>query len=204
MPLAPQLIATAADEWKRWGYSVRPLHGPGKIVGKEGVAPYVGYVNDYWRVVGEPTWNGNTPQPWSAAFISFCFKTAGAGNGFPYRAAHAEYCRAILQSPATYPGLALADPATTPLALGDLIWAGRAGSTCPTPPKTYAEAIARLKGANHDFCSHCDIVVELRPGEVDVIGGNVSNSVTRSTYTTRNGCISDARHAWLAVIKNTL
>jgi hypothetical protein len=202
VPLAPQLIATAADEWKRWGFSVRPLHGLGKIVGKEGVAPYVGYVNDYWRVVGEPTWNGNTAEPWSAAFISFCFKTAGAGNGFPYRTAHAEYCRAILQAPATYPGLALADPATTALAVGDLVWAARAGH--PTPPKDYAGAIARLNSANHDFPSHCDIVVELRPGEADVIGGNVSNSVTKSTFVTAAGRITDGRHAWLAVIKNTI
>jgi hypothetical protein len=204
MPLAPKLIAAAEDEWKRWGFSVSPLHKPPKIVGREGVAPYVGYVNDYWRVVGEPTWNGNTPQPWSAAFISFCFKTAGAGTGFPYRAAHAEYCRAILQKPASYPGLALADPAAATLVVGDLIWAARAGPDCPKPPMTHAEAISRLQGPDHDFCSHCDIVVELRQGEVDVLGGNVSNSVTRTTYATSNGHISDHRHAWLAVIKDTI
>jgi len=29
---------------------------------------------------------------------------------------------------------------------------------------------------------HCDIVVEIRPGEVHAIGGNVADSVTRSVF----------------------
>jgi hypothetical protein len=203
MTLMPKLIETAEGEWSRWGFSVRPLHAKPKIAGKENQAPYVAYVNDYWKAAGKPTWNGNTAEPWSAAFISFCFKSAGAGGSFPYAAAHVEYCRSIMTSAATYPDLALADPTATPLAVGDLLWAARGGSGCPTPPKSFGAAIAALHAGTW-FCSHCDIVVELRPGEVDVMGGNVSDSVTMTTYTTANGQIHDAHHDWLAIIKNSL
>lgn len=199
MSIKPKLIATALAEWTRWGGSVRPLHGAPAIGGTETKAPYVGYVNDYWKVVGKPNWNGATPQAWSAAFISFCFKTAGAGTGFAYSTGHVDYCRAILAGRS--PGLSLVDPATTTLAVGDLIWAARSGDGCNPPPMTYKAAVAALK-AGEWFCSHCDIVVEMEEGAVDVIGGNVSNSVTQTTYSTTQGRITDGRHAWLGVIKN--
>ena len=203
MTITPALITAATREWNRWGGSIRPLHGHARIVGTENAPPYVGYVNDYWKIVGKPTWNGNTPQPWSAAFISYCFNTAGAGEGFPYKTGHVDYCRAILEVPGKYPGLALSDPMTTALQASDLLWSARGGGDCPKPPKSYAEAIAALR-AGIWFCSHCDIVVETSGKDVDVIGGNVSNSVTKTTYATSHGHISDPRHDWLAVIKNTI
>lgn len=203
MTLAAQLVTTATDEWNRWGCSVVRLHGDKAIGGTETVPPYVSYVNDYWKVVGEPTWNGNTPQPWSAAFISFCFKQAGAGAGFPYATGHVDYCGAILRHPQTYPKLALADPATTAVRPGDLLWAARSGKGCTTPPVGYAAAIAALH-AGEWFCSHCDVVVEVRAGEVDVIGGNVSDSVTKTTYAAAGGVIKDGRREWLAVVRNDL
>jgi hypothetical protein len=170
------------------------------IVGKEKAAPYTGYVNEYWTVVGEPTWNGATPQPWSAAFISHCFKKAGAAKNFPYASGHFGYCSSIVKSPKKYP-LTLVDPTSVPLQVGDLLWAARGGGDCPKPPATYGKAVAALKSAAW-FCSHCDIVVAVRPGEVDVIGGNVSNSVTRVTYLTTSGVVHDMRHDWIGVIRS--
>lgn len=200
MSVKTQLVATALAEWQRWGGSRRPLHGAQVIAGLESNALFTGYVNDYWKVVGQPGWNGNTPQAWSAAFISFCFDRAGAGAGFPYATGHVDYCRAISARPQHYSGLALADPAVTSLAVGDLLWAARTGDGCVVPPKTYDQAGAALK-AGAWFCSHCDIVVALGPGHVETIGGNVGNSVTQTTFATSNDEIVDPRHDWLAVIK---
>ncbi len=199
MAIATKLIEASEAEWARWGYSTRPLHEPAVIVGREKAAPYTGYVNDYWKVAGKPTWNGTTPQPWSAAFISFCFKRAGAAQKFPYSTGHVDYCRAALKSPKKYP-LALLDPATTVLQGGDIVWAARAGRYCPKPPSTQTQALAALKSGAW-FCSHSDIVVDLRNGEVDVIGGNVSDSVTKVAYVTVAGCIVDTRHDWLGVLR---
>lgn len=202
MAIQEKLIDAADGEWKRWGFSLAPLHRPKQVGGTEQQVPYVQFVNDYWTVAGKPEWNGKSPFPWSAAFISFCFASAGAGAGFPYRTGHWDYCAQIVNEPDTYPKLKL-EPASTPLATGDVIWAARGGRDCPAPPTSSAEALAGLQ-AGRWFCSHADIVIALRAGEVDVIGGNVSDSVTKSTYTTTRGMISDPRHLWLGVIKSTL
>ena len=53
--------------------------------------------------------------------------------------------------------------------VGDLMCASRDGGG------TTLENLDRGPG-------HCDIVVEVRPGEVHAIGGNVANSVTRSVF----------------------
>lgn len=204
MPIAAKLIEVAAGEWERWGFSTVPLHGRKTIGGTEKKPPYVAYVNDYWKAVGQSTWNGNTKKPWSAAFISFCFQKSNAGKGFPYSSGHVGYCKAFVRNPGKYPGLVFSDPATTQLALGDLVFAGRSGDGCATPPATHALALAAIGSADGFFCSHADIVVALRPGEIDVIGGNVSDSVTLTTYSTTGGRIADPRHQWLGVLKNTL
>lgn len=203
MAIQPALLTTVQDEWKRWGFSTVPIHGAKSIGGLEGQQPYVQFVNDYWVSVGKPSLNGKSPYPWSAAFISFCFKTAAAGTAFPYNEAHWGYCEAIVARPKAYPKLKLLDPALSVLTPGDLIWAARGGGDCPAAPTSFNAAIQALKKGRW-FCSHADIVIELRDGEVDVIGGNVSDSVTKSTYKVNNGRIRDPRHAWLAVVRNNL
>jgi hypothetical protein len=105
MAIQPALLTTAQDEWKRWGFSTVPIHGGKSIGGLEGQQPYVQFVNDYWVAVGKPSLNGKSPYPWSAAFISFCFKTAAAGTAFPYNEAHWGYCEAIVARPKAYPKL---------------------------------------------------------------------------------------------------
>ncbi|MES5482107.1 DUF2272 domain-containing protein [Bradyrhizobium sp. INPA03-11B] len=203
MTIRPALLATAADEWRRWGFSAIPIHGTKTIGGRESQPPYVEFVSDYWASVGEPARNGKSASPWSAAFVSFCFKTAAAGDGFPYSEAHWNYCEAIVSKPKAYPRLKLVDPTNGTLGLGDLIWAARGGADCPLAPKSFEAAMQALKKGSW-FCSHADIVVALRDGEVDVIGGNVSDSVTKTTYKTVRGKIRDPRHNWLAVVKNSL
>ena len=127
MPIAAKLVQAALDEWERWGFSTVPVHGKKAIGGTETKAPYVTFVNSYWKTVGQPTWNGNTKQPWSAAFISFCFSKGQAANAFPYASGHVGYCKAFVRNPGKYPGLRFGDPGVETLALGDLVFAGRSG-----------------------------------------------------------------------------
>jgi hypothetical protein len=203
MPIQPALLTTAANEWKRWGFSTVPIHGQKSVGGRESEQPYVQFVNNYWTAVGKPNRNGKSPYPWSAAFISYCFETAAAGPGFPYNEAHWGYCQAILAKPNSYPKLKLLDPTSCVLGLGDLVWAARGGSDCPLAPTSFDDALKALRRGSW-FCSHADVVVEVRSGEVDVIGGNVSDSVTKTTYKTVGGKMRDPRHAWLAVVRSTL
>lgn len=203
MSILPNLLTTADGEWKRWGFSAVPMHGSKSIGGRESEQPYAQFVNEYWAAVGEPARNGKSPYPWSAAFISFCFKSAAAGAAFPYDEAHWGYCKAIVSKPARYAKLQLMDPKSCTLRTGDLIWAARGGAGCPSAPSSFDEAMRALRKGSW-FCSHADIVVELRDGEVDVIGGNVSDSVTKSTYKIVGRKIRDPRHTWLAVVRNSL
>jgi hypothetical protein len=200
-----KLIETVKGEWAYFGYSTRSLGDVWHVVGEESLPPYTQHINEYWRVVGEKTWNGATPEPWSAAFISWCFWEAGAKERFPYNAMHSEYVDAIRGG--KYPGLSLHDPAATAVVPGDVIWNARGKGA----PRNYAQAVARLDGGDH-FISHADIVigVDATAQTCDSIGGNVSNrdpggSVTRSTWRLNAAAeLVDGRKTWIGVIKNAL
>lgn len=202
MSFRAALVAAAEREWQRFGFSERGLAGePQRIVGREQVWPYVDYINEYWQVVGQSKWNGFTPQPWSGAFISYCFDRAGAGARFPYKSSHAAYCSEIVRNPAAYPNLHLHDVASQTPVEGDLVVAARSGKDCSKPPSTHAEALAWYQ-AGKRFCSHADIVVDRGDRWIEVIGGNVADSVTRVRYATDgNGRIMDARVDWIAVVE---
>jgi hypothetical protein len=136
--------------------------------------------------------------PWSAAFISYVMRIAGAGGRFPYSALHADYINAAAVGA---PGFALRAerPEAYAPAPGDLICMGRHGSQAlryddlPAPP----------------FPSHCDIVVVAEPGELTVIGGNVDDAVTMKHVPTTadgylassDGIVVDTRYPWFVAIQ---
>lgn len=209
MPFVDDLIGVARGQWTRWGGPAERLDGT--LVGfadprMENKSPYWTYVGEYWDAVGSDM-DGRDAPAWSAAFISYCFKQAQAGTRFPYDQNHSKYVAAIESG--RFGGLSLQDPGATALALGDLIWASRTGADCRTPPSTFAAARTEVRkifrGTGATFCSHSDIVVAIRNGEADVIGGNVKQAVTRTTYKLDGqGRISDGRRNFVGVIKNML
>jgi len=165
----------AVQEWARYGRQtiIYPVQGPPRTEQqgvKEREAPE--RINDYWKSVGRPNLSGlDSEVPWSAAFISWDIESAGVGRDlFCPDARHTIYVERMVDR-ARRPGAAFA-----PLPLdrrapqvGDLICASRNGGA------TTLENLDRGPG-------HCDIVVEVRPGEVHAIGGNVADSVTRSVF----------------------
>ncbi|MGA8551077.1 MAG: DUF2272 domain-containing protein, partial [Stellaceae bacterium] len=134
---------------------------------------------------------------WSAAFISYVMRLAGAGSSFPYSETHSDYIDAAARHD---PGVALvAEPVTTYAPqLGDLICLWRGGQ-----PKTFDELPAGR------FPGHCDIVVVIAPGQLDVIGGNVQNAVAMKYIpatadghlATPDGTVIDPYHNWFVVLK---
>ena len=202
------LIAVARREWTRWGGPSEALDSTRSgYAGKdmEDMDPYWQYVGDYWKALGSSL-DGKDPVAWSAAFISYCFKEGGAGAAFPYHENHSVYVAKI--DGGFNAGLVLEDPATAILAPGDLLWASRSGADCRTPPNSFAAAkveLASIRQHGPSFCSHCDIVVEIRPGSADVIGGNVHDAVTRTTYhLDHQGHIHDGRRTFVGVVKTGL
>jgi hypothetical protein len=207
-----RLIETAEREWRLFGGSLRSLDEEWTIVGDQADEPFKSRVGDYWRAVGRPEWDGDTDEPWSAAFISWCFAEAGAGDRFSPDETHSVYMDRIRRHDGMSQALVLHPPGAVPVAPGDLVWnSRRPGPHYPYPghPLSYGEAVDLLE-AGIFFASHTDIVVSVAGGRCDSIGGNVCNvedggSVTRSTWRLDwDGRLVDPRKDWIGVVKNGL
>ena len=138
---------------------------------------------------------------WSAAFIDYVMRMAGAGHRFPYSPAHADYINAAKEhTNGRRPGLAITALAPESYAPqpGDLVCMWRGGR-----PIRYADL------PTSRFPGHCDIVVAVHPGSIDGIGGNVDNTVALShipvtadgRLASPDGTVVDPDHPWFVVIR---
>jgi hypothetical protein len=173
----------ANKEWDRWGR--------GSI--KESDPKMQGVLKDYWLTgTGsertESSWW--SAVPWSAAFISYVMKKAGAGGDFKYSASHSEYTVAakanrMVGANNLFKAYRITEKAPR---VGDLVCKSRAGS-----------------GATYDnikvgMSTHCDIVTAVEPNRLTTIGGNLSDSVSRTyVQTDANGYITSPEY--FAVIR---
>jgi hypothetical protein len=141
---------------------------------------------------------------WSAAFISYVMRTAGAGPRFPYSPSHYVYINIAkeMRLGRTSGWAVMAEQVTEYApAPGDLI--------CYSREKKYKLTYEKLP--RRRFIGHCDMVVALdrNKTQISVIGGNVDHTVTMKhvPVTTdgrladANGQVLDARYPWLVVIR---
>ena len=169
------MILLAVQEWFRFGRQTIDATRPGaptvEILGvQETSAPE--RINDYWKSVDKPELTGlDTEVPWSAAFISWDIASAGVSRDqFCPDARHTIYVeRMVLRE--SRPGAAFVPRQVNERAPqpGDLLCAARDGGG------TTLENLNRGPG-------HCDIVVDVQPGKLHAIGGNVHDSVTRTVF----------------------
>ncbi|TRV03739.1 MAG: DUF2272 domain-containing protein [Microcystis wesenbergii Mw_MB_S_20031200_S109] len=174
-------------------------------------------VNRYWRSVKTPprgdfcrlpriadeTRGGWDKYPWSAAFISFIMKQSGAGDQFKYSVLHATYIVDAVKNRdnpnASFRGYPIDWIRPS---VGDLICAPRGKNAADV---TYQKIAKRDKG---DFKSHCDIVVAKNNNQLEVIGGNVGDSVAKTIVSLdAQGHIKVTKpdfRPWFVVIKNNL
>lgn len=222
-------VQAALREWQRFGSPIHderpgsrlPLDADEMPSRQDGLWQRVG---DYWRI-GQPPgslaslWTGKTDEngnefpaeeadrfAWSAAFISYLMRVAGAGDRFPYAPNHATYIDAARSESSGDPAgpdgedwaIVAERPEDYAPKLGDLICTGRdeaAGIGFDDLP-------ARFPG-------HCDIVVSQKPGMLSVIGGNVGAAVSmkhvpvtkRGRLADRNGVVLDDRYPWFVVLQ---
>jgi len=141
---------------------------------------------------------------WSAAFISYVMRTAGAGSAFPYAPNHANYINAAKRM-------------TLGTESGWLVTAERPSSYAPVPGDLICHGRDRAASLRYDdlptaelFPAHCDIVVgPPNSGVISVIGGNVQDTVTmrhipvaaNGTLAGLDGAILDQRHSWMTVLR---
>jgi len=206
-------LAIANDEWRLWGSrvddnpSAYAPPAPQTIPERQ---------EGFWQRVGEYWWQGmnaGTPDSrltgkyiapgeafpvsekgdyaWSAAFISYVMRIAGAGQHFPYAPAHATYIDAAVRGQT--PLLTAEDPATYAPQPGDLVCFARSWA-----------AGLRFKDLPTQgfFPGHCGIVTSIGTGEIDMIGGNVDNAVVLTHIpATPDGRLSDTVVNWLVVLR---
>lgn len=189
-------VSIAKREWAGWG---KPTIGKdGKQINKGGFEASKGFserVGEYWRVGTGQSFDGKDRDiAWSSAFISYLMKKAGAGDNFVYSPSHSKYITDSIanrkQGKINEPFVGYKTSEVAPQ-VGDLV--------CYT----------RQSGVNYDttgaYLSHCDLVVEKKSNEIEVIGGNVNQSVTkRILKTDSKGRIADTKQNWFVVLKSNI
>jgi len=101
--IIPKLIEVAAAEWKFFDNQELRLDGTFKKGRQEFEDGAWQRVGDYWKQLGGAFANltgKDRGTPWSAAFISFCMREAGAGVRFPYSSGHATYINKAISNAA--------------------------------------------------------------------------------------------------------
>jgi len=132
--------------------------------------------------------------PWSATFISWLYKKAGERNKFVYNPSHSKYITDSIANRkngkpnAPFVGYRVNEYSPK---VGDMV------------------CYARQSGINYDttgsYKSHCDIVVSTKGNQIEVIGGNVNQSVTKKILKTNSkGILLDSSKNWFTVIKNNI
>ncbi len=215
-------IAIAMREWRLFGEPVDdddPEQRPDPVaasVKPERLPGLWERVGEYWWIGQDPyesevDWtgkHGSDGHPfdfvhdghyaWSAAFISYVMRVAGAGARFPYSPNHATYINAAASGTAA--ALKAQDPASTAPMPGDLICAGRGSS----------RVIRFHNLPTRDlFPAHCGLVVSRQANQLSIIGGNVDDAVTLTHVPTTpagllessDGTMVDTRYSWCAVLQ---
>ena len=215
------VVAIAQREWRAFGSPVNDddhLNWD-KPERNEGLWQRVG---EYWYVGMNPgryeaRWTGKHDEygrefppeqdgrfAWSAAFISYVMRIAGAKQAFPYAADHAVYINAAKRM-------------TLGTEQGWLVSAERPEAYAPVPGDLICHGRDQAASLRYDdlptvgmFPAHCDVVVEgPKDGVIGVIGGNVHDTVTlRHIPVTADGKLArpdgvvlDQKQTWIAVLR---
>jgi hypothetical protein len=150
---------------------------------KEGANDTIKDLRNYWKtgagIIKDDNYYIN--NAWSAAFISYLMKLAGAENDFKYSSSHSVYIRDAIKNRKENNSKKFKayKPNEVSIQVGDLV------------------CYPRQSGINYDttspYMSHCDLITQIDGNNAVGIGGNVSNSVSKSNYALLNGKIDKAK-----------
>jgi hypothetical protein len=217
------VVAIALREWRLFGSPVADVGPQSESLANTAVSPpekperqqgLWQRVGEYWWLgldagTTESKWSGKHDEkgavfppdqddnyPWSAAFVSYVMRIAGAGSRFPYAPDHAHYIDiAKRQAQHKESGWIVTAERTEDYAPrpGDLVCRGR--------DEASALRFDDLPAGRY-FPAHCDVVVDTStPQQIAVVGGNDRDAVTmRHMPATPDGKLS-APETWLVVLR---
>lgn len=169
----------------------------GAIV-RENQTPLEARVFEYFRFVDRGDVTDTTAVPWSAAYMSFVMHRAGATNEqFPKSAGHARYILASLRNRIANrfdASIVYFDRNEKAPRLGDLV-----GFSDEVRNRAAIEAFLLKPPKEQFFSSHTDLVVNIDRGEILVVGGNVSQTITtkRIRVDTEGMIVPSEKHFFL-------
>lgn len=162
--IAKKAIDVAQLEFDAWN--------TGGTQRKEGDSSVYDRLKKYWQEGADIFWTKTKMinEAWSAAFISYVMRKAGAGDNFKYSPSHSVYIRDAIKNRKEnndnpFKGYR---PEEVKVSKGDLV------------------CYPRQNGVGYDttgaYASHCDLVVDVQKNVAIAVGGNVSNSVSKTEY----------------------
>ena len=207
MPAPLQSILLSAErEWARWGKSTwNVLTDLKRIKHSDDEPVFAQHVIDEYCLIG-----GGSPSLldiqddryyWSAVGMSAIMSSAGfKKKEFPFAQSHSHFIRHFIaarrkgDSDAAYWGFRAGEAGSQPEP-GDLVAYARG-------KKMTAQKATAIFDSSSSYESHVDVVVAKRFAEIDVIGCNVLDSVTKKTLQINaKGHLVDKYHFWFAVLK---
>lgn len=220
-----EAVAIAEQEWRLFGEHVDddpPPPGGFETSPGDDPARAPGHwerIGEYWWLGQdvdrrESTWTGMHDEngqkidesrddyyAWSAAFISYVMRTAGAGARFPYSPSHDVYINTAKEM-------------TLGRTSGWVVMAERVDKYAPVPGDLICYSRERYKLTyeklpRRRFAGHCDMVVAQDKAQISVIGGNVDHAVTmKHVPVTTDGLLAnpddrvlDAHYPWFVVLR---
>ncbi len=176
-----RLVAVVSREWRffggaQWRYRL-PSLGRAHLEYEPGYRERVQY---YWKTALHRNVRDTRRIGWSGAFISYVMKDAGARKRFPYSGTHTTYIARAIEN--RKKGL-----------LNAPIVGYRLNEYAPRPGDMVCNSLT--SGIDYDhinrrYAAHCDVVVKRGFRHVEVIGGNLTNSVRKRTLLTdENGYV---------------
>ena len=223
------VVALAMREWRLFGSPIDDSD-PEQRPPPQSAALKPERAPGLWQRVGEYWWIGMNPNSktvswtgkhdangqltdfthdghyaWSAAFVSYIMRIAGAGNRFPYSPNHSTYINAAASGES--PILQARDPATYAPQPGDLLCTARGQGK-------YNIRFTSLPTSYH-FPAHCGYVVATGQNappfghEISIIGGNVDDSVAlthvptdaKGMIASPDGHVYDSRYPWCVILQ---
>jgi hypothetical protein len=204
--LRGRVVARAMAEWAFFDQPTLQDGTQRRVGRKEGDPGQWQRVITYWQEglqnnsVKERADVVSSDYPWSAAFIAYVMKKAGAGDQFPYAASHsgsikeAIYNRKHSRKNVNLIGHRVGEYAPRP---GDLVCATRSW------------AIGQVNYDNASrfdfFPSRCELVIRANPDQISTIGGDLLDAVTLHNSKAVQGKIApEAAQDWLVIIQTQM
>jgi hypothetical protein len=204
--LRRRAVALALSEWTYFGMPSFRNAIPEREGRLEGDSGQWQRIRTYWHEgVSNPRINRredimSSANPWSAVFLSYVMKKAGAADRFPYGASPAVFIKSAIKdrvNKVSDPPLIALRPAEHSPAPGDLI--------CAIPQDLSGQVSLNEVPSLELFPSRCDLVVSNAGHTIEAIGGDISDAVSLRKLSAVDGKLAPLPgEEWLAVIQTNL